>query len=520
MQPERGRNFTEEEDRNGGPSVAIISHGLWHKGFGGAGDIIGKQIQVNAASTTVVGVMPANFVFPPGSNDQVELLVPFQFDPANPGSRGSHFLSAIGRLKPGVTTEQAMSEMTSLMAGWSSESRAQHLLGFPNHPVIMLSLHEDVVGSARKAVWLLMAAVGFVLLIACVNVANLMLARATARQKEFALRAALGASRWRIVRQLLIESLLLAVAGGALGFALSLWALNLLLNAIPVQLPFWMDFGIDLRVLVFTLGITLLTGLIFGAVPALQTSRVDLNDTRVRATIFAVAVLTPVNLLIVSAAAYKGLEAMDSVSFCGQVCHTPMHPQFSAWQAGVHARVACVECHIGEGASWFVKSKLSGVRQVFAVMLNTYSRPIPTPVHDLRPARETCEACHWPGKFGGYRLRVLTKFGEDDQNTATKTVLLMRIGGGDMVAGIHGVPLGAVVVIEYLSDPARQNIPWVRYTNGQNHAEYAIKDIKREDQGKLERVLMEGENGTLLASDDAIELELAAPGGGHRPSLV
>src|SRR3954451_3900827 len=126
--PERGRNFTEEEDRNGGPNVAIISHGLWQKGFGGAGDIIGKQIQVNSQSTTVVGVMPANFAFPPGSNDQVELLVPLQFDPANPGNRGSHFLSVIGRLKPGVTIGQAQSEMTSLMAVWKSEGRAQHLL--------------------------------------------------------------------------------------------------------------------------------------------------------------------------------------------------------------------------------------------------------------------------------------------------------------------------------------------------------------------------------------------------------
>ncbi len=118
VQPQLGRSFTEEEDRNGGPRVAIISHGLWQKGFGGASDIIGKQIQVNSATTTVIGVMPGNFAFPPGSNDQVELLVPFQFDPANPGSRGSHFLSVIGRLRPGVTPEQAQSEMTSLMAGW------------------------------------------------------------------------------------------------------------------------------------------------------------------------------------------------------------------------------------------------------------------------------------------------------------------------------------------------------------------------------------------------------------------
>src|SRR5678815_302450 len=125
--------------------------------------------RVNATPTTVVGVMPASFGFPPGSNDQVELLVPFQFDPANPGSRGSHFLSVIGRLKPGVTITQAQSEMTSLMAGWKSESRARHLLNPQGHPVVMLGLHEDVVGAARKAVWLLMTAVGFVLLIACVN---------------------------------------------------------------------------------------------------------------------------------------------------------------------------------------------------------------------------------------------------------------------------------------------------------------------------------------------------------------
>src|SRR5215475_10254847 len=140
VQPERGRNFTEEEDRNGGPNVAIISHGLWQKGFGGASDIIGKQTQVNAATTTVVGVMPANFAFPPGSNDQVELLVPFQFDPANPGSRGSHFLSVIGRLKPGVTADQAKSEMSSLMAAWKSEGRSPHLLNPERHPVIMLGL--------------------------------------------------------------------------------------------------------------------------------------------------------------------------------------------------------------------------------------------------------------------------------------------------------------------------------------------------------------------------------------------
>ena len=145
--------------------------------------------------------------------------------------------------------------------------------------VSVTSLRDNLSGNYRDALLILLGVVGCVLLVACVNVANLMLARATARQKEFALRAALGASRWRILRQLLLESLLLASIGGVLGFVLSIWALRLLLTAIPIDLPFWMNFGIDLRVLVFTLGITLLTGLIFGAIPALQTSRVDLNDT-------------------------------------------------------------------------------------------------------------------------------------------------------------------------------------------------------------------------------------------------
>lgn len=205
-----------------------------------------------------------------------------------------------------------------------------------------------------------------------------------------------------------------------------------------------------------------------------------------------VAVATAANVVIGGHFTYSAVTYMESVNFCGQSCHTVMKPEFTAYQDSPHFRVRCVECHIGEGASWFVKSKLSGVRQVFAVMLNTYSRPIPTPVHDLRPARETCEACHWPGKFAGYRLRILTKFNEDDQNTSTKTVLLMRIGGGDMVAGIHGVHLGPGVVIEYASDPARQNIPWVRYTNGQRQStEFTVKDFKPEEKGKLEQRVMD-----------------------------
>jgi predicted permease len=278
VQPVMGRNFTEEEDRNGGPKVALISHGLWQKGFGGASDIIGKQIQVNSATTTVVGVMPPNFAFPPGSNDQVELLVPFQFDPANPGNRAGHFLSVIGRLKPGVTTEQAMSEMTSLMAGWKSEARAQHLLGAPNHPVIMQGLHEDVVGSARKSVWLLMAAVGFVLLIACVNVANLLLARAESRHREFAVRLALGAGVRRMVRQFVAEGFVLVVIASILGVALAFVGLKVLLLFAPDSVPRTEEIGVGLPVLGFTIAVAIVAVFLFGLAPLAQVSERNLAN--------------------------------------------------------------------------------------------------------------------------------------------------------------------------------------------------------------------------------------------------
>ena len=278
VQPERGRNFTEEEDRNGGPKVAIISHGLWQKGFGGTSDIIGKQIQVNSTSTTVVGVMPANFAFPPGSNDQVELLLPFQFDPANPGSRGGHFLSVIGRLKPGVTTAQAQSEMTSLMAAWRGEGRAQHLLNPDNHPVIMVGLHEDVVGSARKAVWLLMAAVGFVLLIACVNVANLLLARAESRHREFAVRLALGAGLRRMVRQFVAEGFLLVLIATILGVALAFGGLKVLLMFAPDSVPRTEEISVGLRVLGFTIAVAIIAVFLFGLAPLAQVSERNLAN--------------------------------------------------------------------------------------------------------------------------------------------------------------------------------------------------------------------------------------------------
>jgi putative ABC transport system permease protein len=214
--------------------------------------------------------MPASFGFPPGSNDQVEVLLPFQFDPANPGNRGSHFLSVIGRLKPGVSVDQARTELTTLMTGWKAENRARHLLNNPNHPVVMLGLHEDVVGSARVAVLMLMGAVGFVLLIACVNVANLLLARAEARHREFAVRLALGAGLKRMIRQFIAEGLVLVCFAAVLGTLLAFAGLKLLLLFAPDSMPRTGEIHVELRVLAFTLGLSVVAVFLFALAPLAQ----------------------------------------------------------------------------------------------------------------------------------------------------------------------------------------------------------------------------------------------------------
>ena len=199
---------------------------------------------------------------------------------------------------------------------------------------------------------------------------------------------------------------------------------------------------------------------------ALPRIELDLNRPELRRRISWLVAVTAVFLSVLSTAAYKAVEFMDSVTFCGKVCHEVMEPEFVTYSLSPHSRVACVSCHIGPGAPWFVKSKISGVRQVFAVMLNTYEKPIPTPVANLRPARETCEQCHWPQKFHGEQLRVITKFSEDEKNTPLKTVLLLRTGGGDKKTGIaEGIHwhMNIANEISYIAtDSERQVIPWVR----------------------------------------------------------
>jgi len=195
---------------------------------------------------------------------------------------------------------------------------------------------------------------------------------------------------------------------------------------------------------------------------------IDLRLPVVRRTVEWVGFATVLNLLILGTASYRGVEYMDTTSFCGTTCHTVMAPEYTAYQNSPHAHVECVECHIGPGAGWFVRSKLSGLRQVAAVTFHTYSRPIPSPVKYLRPARETCEQCHWPQRFTGDKFVVNTSYKDDEKNTPQTDVFLLKVGGrtwqGSM--GIHGRHLADSARIRYVAtDPERQTIPVVYYTD-------------------------------------------------------
>jgi hypothetical protein len=218
-----------------------------------------------------------------------------------------------------------------------------------------------------------------------------------------------------------------------------------------------------------------------GQAPA-EYPRVDLHSSTVRNVVLTVGALTILNVALLGTATYKGVEYMDSNQFCGLTCHKVMAPEYTAFLDSPHSRVGCVQCHIGPGAGWFVKAKLSGVRQLVAVARESYSRPIPSPVHNLRPARDTCEQCHWPQKFVGDKFVVRTKYGDDEKNTPSTTVLVMKVGGrtGSSSVGIHGRHLDKEDRISYVStDERRELIPKVTYRDDDGKlVDYVSEDVK------------------------------------------
>jgi len=286
VQPAQGRAFRPEEDRPGNNRVAVLSHGCWQRRFGGDPDIVGQTIQLDREAHTVVGVMPENFNLDFMDVEVVEVWTPFGFTPEqmSDDQRGMEYLFVVARVKPGIPLGQVEAEMDTIAArvielfpdragflrdaGWGAE---------------VVPLQEQLRGDLRPALLVLLGAVGLVLLIACANVANLLLARASAREKEIAIRAALGAGRGRIIRQLLTESILLGLLGGGVGLLLAHWGIQALVRTLlavaPINDHLLSEIGIEAGVLLFTLALSLGTGVIFGIAPALSAAHTDLHNT-------------------------------------------------------------------------------------------------------------------------------------------------------------------------------------------------------------------------------------------------
>jgi putative ABC transport system permease protein len=270
-----GRNFRPDEDQPGKENVVILTHGLWQRRFGGDPNVVGRTVNVDGVARTIIGVMPQDVICPIGA----EILAPFAMTPETLSNRRSHYTHVVGRLKKGVSIGQAQSDLDAIAKRLEQQ--------YPNtntgRGVGVFPILEDTVREYKSAMLTMMAAVAFVLLIACANVANLTLARATGRMKEIALRLALGASRWRIIRQLLIESVTLAIMGGAIGVLVAMWGVDAFKAVIPDDaawmMPGYNHLGVNSRVLVFTLIVSVVTGILFGLAPAIQASKPDLNET-------------------------------------------------------------------------------------------------------------------------------------------------------------------------------------------------------------------------------------------------
>ena len=277
--PEMGRLFNAEEDKPNAAGVVLLAHDLWQRSYGADPHIIGQYVFLDGQKCKVIGIMPRRFLFPPGRETPTEVWSPLQLNPQST-NYGGHNYNVFARLRPGVSIDQARDEMAALVAHWGlSATMNNHVFSPDQHPVVMYDFYDETVGGVRKAILLLLGAVIFVLLIACVNVANLLLARSEGRQREIAVRRAVGASAMQLLAQFVAEGVVLSAAGAALGVGLAYGGLRLILSAGAASIPRADEVSLDLRVLAFTLGVSVLSGLVFGLAPFVHVPAIRLYDT-------------------------------------------------------------------------------------------------------------------------------------------------------------------------------------------------------------------------------------------------
>jgi predicted permease len=265
--PIRGRHFTRADTLPGAEDVAALSSEVWQSAFGRDESVLGRVIPIDGVPTRIVGIMPPGYDV---HDQRIQVWLPLTLDPANPGNRGGHFLYLVGRLKRDVTLAQARADVETMLQKWGTINRDAHVPNPQQHRIRLDALQDDLVGGIKTALWVLQGAVAFVLLIACANLANLLLARAESRGREFAIRSALGAGRWRLLRQFLTEGIVLALMGGIVGAVIGMAGLRAVLAANPDSIPRSSEIGLDPAVLLFTIAISILTGLLFGMAPLLH----------------------------------------------------------------------------------------------------------------------------------------------------------------------------------------------------------------------------------------------------------
>ena len=432
---ELGRSFVREEETFGAEPVVILGHDLWQRRFAGNPSIVGQTITISGKNCTVVGVMPPGFHF---LNTQTKAWLPLQLDPTTEWRKSGRFLRCVARLKPAVSTQQAQAEVDAI--GKQLEA------AYPDYNkgwgVNLVPIHEQIVGDIRPVLLVLLGAVAFVLLIACANVANLLLSRAASRQKELALRAALGAGRMRLIRQMLTESVLLALMGGAVGILLAHWGTRLLVAFAPDNIPRLQEIAIDPRVLGFTFGVSLLTGLVFGLVPALQSSRPDLNDAlkegargsgggqRVVRNLFVVAEMALALVLLVGAGLMlrsfsqlhqvkTGFDAENVLTMRVQLPSAKYaEPQQRAdFFKRAEERLAALPGVKSVGAINYLP--LTGVAT--STSFNLASKPLPpseSPATEIRPVT--------PGYFTAMGIPLLRGRGFDERDGANSRVIIIN----------------------------------------------------------------------------------------------